>query len=76
MRRRHRNFPLSIFNFQFNHTRPRPSGTPSNLEGDVHGRHRKVGKSANLPTTQNRLCLPLPASPIVGEGYLSGATKA
>ena len=28
------NFPFSIFNFQFNHRRPRPSGTPSNSEGD------------------------------------------
>ena len=37
MRRRHHNFQFSIFNFQFQNRRPRPSGTPSNSEGDVHG---------------------------------------
>ncbi len=60
MRRRHLNFPLSILNFEFQNRRPRPSGTPSNLEGDEHGRHCKVGKSANLPTAQNRQRLLLP----------------
>ncbi len=54
------------------HRRPRPSGTPSNSEGDVVGWHRNVGECADLPTTQNRQRLPLPTSPVVGEEYLEG----
>ena len=62
--------PKAHLNFQFKNTRPRPSGTPSNLEGDVVGRHRKIGKRADLTSTQNRQRLPLPTSPFVGEGDL------
>ncbi len=51
-------------------TPPLLRSTPSNSEGDVHGRHHKVGKRTNPPTAQNRLCLPLPTSPVVGEVYL------
>ena len=55
--------PLSCLFCSFCNRRPRHSvAPPPNSEGDVVGRHRKVGMRADLPTTQNRQRLPLPAS--------------
>ena len=48
---------------QFNNRRPRPSGTPSNLEGDVHGAVHTISTTP-------------PSLPYRRGGVLGGATKA